>query len=86
VRREHLDGHGVPSECTAVQSYLFRFTGPYHLALTAPALALGFGIVSAGIYGWIVLGVLIVAGSTPICCATERLPPSDNALLAQACR
>jgi hypothetical protein len=43
-----------------------RFTGPYHLALTAPALALGFGIVSAGIYGWFVLGVLIVAGSTLI--------------------
>jgi hypothetical protein len=49
-----------------------RFTGPYYLALTAPVLALGFGIVSAGIYGWIVLGVLIVAGSTLIWWVTER--------------
>jgi hypothetical protein len=49
-----------------------RFTGPYYLAMVAPVLALGVGIVSAGIYGWIVLGVLIVAGSKLIWWATER--------------
>jgi hypothetical protein len=45
-----------------------RFTGPYYLAMTAPVIALG---VSAGIYGWIVLGVLIVAGCTLMWWATE---------------
>jgi hypothetical protein len=50
-----------------------RFTGPYYLAMIAPVLALGVGIVSAGIYGWIVLGVLIVAGSKLIWWATERV-------------
>jgi hypothetical protein len=49
-----------------------RFTGPYYLAMIAPVLALGIGIVPAGIYGWIALGVLIVAGSKLIWWATER--------------
>lgn len=48
------------------------FTGPYYLAMILPALALGLGVVSAGIYGWLILGVLIVAGSKIIWWATER--------------
>lgn len=49
-----------------------RYTGPYYLAMIAPVLALGSGIVSAGIYGWIVLAVLIIGGSKFIWWATER--------------
>ena len=49
-----------------------RYTGPYYLAMTAPVIALGAGIMSAGMYGWVVLGVLVVAGSTLIWWATER--------------
>jgi hypothetical protein len=49
-----------------------RYTGPFYLAMTAPVLALGFDIAPAGIYGWIALGVLLVAGSTLIWWATER--------------
>lgn len=47
-----------------------RFTGPYYLVTIVPVL--GFGVVSAGIYSWIVLGVLIVAGSKLIWWVTER--------------
>jgi hypothetical protein len=49
-----------------------RYTGPYYLAMIAPVLVLGSGVVSAGIYGWIVLAVLIIGGSKLIWWATER--------------
>jgi hypothetical protein len=49
-----------------------RYTGPYYLAMIAPVVALGFGVVSAGIYGWISLGVFTVGGSGLIWWATER--------------
>jgi hypothetical protein len=49
-----------------------RYTGPYYLAMIAPVLMLGSGVVSAGIYGWIALGVIIVGGSKLIWWATER--------------
>ena len=49
-----------------------RYTGPYYLAMIAPVVVLGMGVVSAGIYGWISLGVLIVGGSGLIWWATER--------------
>src|SRR6266849_4769912 len=49
-----------------------RYTGPYYLAMIAPVLVLGLGIVSTGIYGWIVLAVLIIGGSKFIWWATER--------------
>ena len=39
-----------------------RYTGPYYLAMIVPVFALGMGVVSAGIYGWISLGVFIVGG------------------------
>jgi hypothetical protein len=40
--------------------------------MIAPVLVLGSGVVSAGIYGWIVLAVLIIGGSKLIWWATER--------------
>jgi hypothetical protein len=40
-----------------------RFTGPYYLVMIIPVLALGSGIASFGKYGWLTLGVLIIAGS-----------------------
>jgi len=49
-----------------------RYTGPYYLLMIAPVLVLGSDVVSAGIYGWIVLGVIIVGGSKLIWWATER--------------
>src|SRR5258706_10268507 len=47
-----------------------RYTGPYYLTMIVPVLVLG--IISAGIYGWISLGVIIVGGSGLIWWATER--------------
>ena len=49
-----------------------RYTGPYYLVMIAPVLMLGFGVISAGIYGWLVFGILILAGSKIIWWATER--------------
>jgi hypothetical protein len=49
-----------------------RYTGPYYLAMIAPVLVLAFGIVSADLYGWLLLGALILAGSKTIWWATER--------------
>jgi hypothetical protein len=48
------------------------YTGPYYLAMIAPVVVLGSGVVSVGIFGWIVLGVIIVGGSKLIWWATER--------------
>jgi hypothetical protein len=39
-----------------------RFTGPYYLAMILPVLLFASGTVSAGYYGWLVLGVLKHAG------------------------
>src|SRR5712691_4504900 len=49
-----------------------RYTGPYYLLMIAPVLVLGSDVVSAGIYGWIVLGVIIVGGSKLIWWTSER--------------
>jgi len=49
-----------------------RYTGPYYLAMIAPVLVLGSGVGAVGFYGWLVLGVLILAGSKIIWWATER--------------
>jgi asparagine N-glycosylation enzyme membrane subunit Stt3 len=49
-----------------------RYTGPYYLAMIVPVFVLGTGVVSAGIYGWISLGLFIVGGSGLIWWATER--------------
>jgi len=50
-----------------------RYTGPYYIAMIAPVLVLGTGIVSAGIYGWTSLGLFILGGSGLIWWATERM-------------
>jgi hypothetical protein len=49
-----------------------RFTGPYYLVTIIPVLALGLGVVPAGLFGWLVLGALIILGSKTIWWATER--------------
>ena len=49
-----------------------RYTGPYYLAMIVPVVVLASGIVSADFYGWLGLGVLILAGSKIIWWATER--------------
>ena len=49
-----------------------RYTGPYYLAMIAPVFLLAAGIGSAGFYGWLILGVLILAGSRAIWRATEH--------------
>ncbi|PNE12600.1 MAG: hypothetical protein CR217_02605 [Beijerinckiaceae bacterium] len=49
-----------------------RFTGPYYLVMIVPVLALGSGIVPAGLLGWLVLGAVIILLSKTIWWATER--------------
>lgn len=49
-----------------------RYTGPYYLAMIAPVLVLGSGVVAVGFYGWLALGALILAGSKILWWATER--------------
>ena len=49
-----------------------RYTGPYYLAMIAPVLVLSLGFVPAGFYAWLVLGLLIIAGSKIIWWVTER--------------
>ncbi len=48
-----------------------RYTGPYYLGMIGPVLMLASGVVSAGFFGWLILGVLILAGGKIIWCATE---------------
>ena len=49
-----------------------RYTGPYYLAMIAPVLALGTGIVSVEFYGWVILAGIILLGSKVIWWTTER--------------
>ncbi|MGH7878923.1 MAG: hypothetical protein ACREQD_05445 [Candidatus Binataceae bacterium] len=49
-----------------------RFTGPYYLVIVIPVLALGLGVVSVGLSGWLVLGAVIILGSKTIWWAAER--------------
>jgi hypothetical protein len=39
------------------------YTGPFYLAMIAPVFLLAAGIGSVGFLGWLLLGVLILAGS-----------------------
>jgi len=48
-----------------------RYTGPYYLGMIGPVLMLASGVVSAGFSGWLILGVLILAGGKIIWWATE---------------
>lgn len=50
-----------------------RYTGPYYFAMIAPVVALGAGLVTVGILGWICLGVIIFGGSRIIWWTTERV-------------
>jgi hypothetical protein len=47
-----------------------RYTGPYYLLMIAPVLVLG--IVSAEVYGWMLLGAIALGGSGLLWWATER--------------
>jgi hypothetical protein len=49
-----------------------RYTGPYYLAMIAPVIVAGTGVVPLGFYGWTALGVVILGGSKVIWFATER--------------
>jgi hypothetical protein len=49
-----------------------RYTGPFYLAMIAPVFLLAAGIGSVGFLGWLLLGVLILAGSKIIWWATEH--------------
>jgi hypothetical protein len=49
-----------------------RYTGPYYLAMSAPVGVLGSGLVSVGIYAWLVLAGVILLGSKLLWWATER--------------
>ncbi len=49
-----------------------RYTGPYYLVMIAPVLVLASGVISADIYAWLSLAVLILGGSMIIWWATER--------------
>ena len=48
-----------------------RYTGPYYLAMIAPVVALGSGVVSGGIYAWLALAGVILLGSKFLWWATE---------------
>jgi hypothetical protein len=49
-----------------------RYTGPYYLAMIVPVLAFAAGVVPLGFYGWLALGVTVLAGSKIIWWTTER--------------
>jgi hypothetical protein len=49
-----------------------RCTGPYYLAMIAPVGVLGSGVVTAGIYAWLVLAGVILLGSGLLWWAAER--------------
>jgi hypothetical protein len=49
-----------------------RYTGPYYIAMTVPVMALGAGLVTVGILGWIYLGAIILGGAGLMWWATER--------------
>jgi hypothetical protein len=49
-----------------------RYTGPYYLAMILPVLALGTSSASSGLFEWIALGGLILAGGKLLWWVTER--------------
>ena len=49
-----------------------RYTGPYYLAMIAPVLLFAVDIGAAGFFAWLILGVLILAGSRIIWWVTEH--------------
>jgi hypothetical protein len=49
-----------------------RYTGPYYLAMIAPVVLLGSGVVSGGIFAWLQTAGVILLGSMLLWRATER--------------
>lgn len=49
-----------------------RYTGPFYLLMIAPVLMLASGVVTANLYGWLGLAVLIDSSGWIIWWATER--------------
>jgi hypothetical protein len=49
-----------------------KYTGPYFFAMIVPVLALGTGVLSAGLYEWLAVGVVILFGSKIVWWGTER--------------
>jgi hypothetical protein len=49
-----------------------RYTGPYYLAMIAPVIVLGSGMVAIGFAGWLILASIILLGGKLIWWATER--------------
>jgi hypothetical protein len=50
-----------------------RYTGPYYLMMILPVLGLAFDLISASIYAWLALAILIVCGGWLIWWMTEQL-------------
>lgn len=49
-----------------------RYTGPFYLAMIVPITLLASSVISANIYGWLALALVIIAGGGVIWWATER--------------
>jgi len=49
-----------------------RYTGLYYLAMIAPVVLLGSGVVSGGIFAWLLVAGAILLGSILLWWATER--------------
>ena len=49
-----------------------RYTGPYYLTMIAPTFVLGFGFLSVGLLGWLILTFVILLGSKLLWWGTER--------------
>ena len=49
-----------------------RYTGPFYLAMIAPVIVLGSGLVSAGLYGWLLVGAVIMVSGKLVWWLTER--------------
>jgi len=50
-----------------------RYTGPFYLAMTVPALVLGLGFISASLLGWLILAFVVWLGSKILWWGTERM-------------
>jgi predicted exporter len=59
-----------------------RFTGPYYLAAVIPVAIAGMGVLPLDLYGWAVLGILILGGSYVIWWGARgenfRMPPKGS--------
>jgi hypothetical protein len=50
----------------------YRYTAPYYLAMILPVLALASGLISASVYTWLALALLILIGGWVIRWTTEQ--------------